>query len=169
VRRLRTEWLQRPADPQSPQPPSALTSAGQRAHLSRLPALVRIIFNRISRVLVRHNIKSVGLRHMILLSLLRPDKDHFRLRTPGVYSILCVCGRIYIGQTGRSADIRLNEHQRHIRLEHPNKSAVAEHSIDQGHRIQFHNSFILSTETRYMSRIVREASKIKLHPLNINR
>jgi hypothetical protein len=34
------------------------------------------VFNRISRVLARHKIKSVGLHHMKLSSLLRPVKDH---------------------------------------------------------------------------------------------
>jgi hypothetical protein len=38
-------------------------------------------------------------------------------------------GRYYIGQTDRSVDIRLKEHQRHIRLEHPDKSAVAEQQL----------------------------------------
>jgi hypothetical protein len=60
-------------------------------------------------------------------------------------------------------DIRLKEHQRHIRREHPDKSAVVEDSIDQGHRIQFHNSSILATKTRYMDLIVREAIEIELH------
>jgi hypothetical protein len=83
--------------------------------------------------------------------------------------IPCECGRVYIGQTGRSVDVRIKEHRRHIRLEHPDKSAVAEHSIDQGHLIQFHNSFILVTKTRYMDRIGREAIEIELHPYNINR
>jgi hypothetical protein len=80
-----------------------------------------------------------------------------------------VSAAVYIGQTGRSVDIRLKEHQRHIRLEHPDKSALAEHSIDQGHRIQFHNASILATKTRYMDLIVREAIEIELHPYNINR
>jgi hypothetical protein len=66
-------------------------------------------------------------------------------------------------------DIRIKEHQRHIRLDHPDKSAVAEHSIDQGHRIQFHNASILATKTRYMDRIVREVIEIELHPYNINK
>jgi hypothetical protein len=70
---------------------------------------------------------------------------------------------------GRSVDIRLKEHQRHIRLEHPDKSAVAEHSIDQGHRIQFDNPSIPATKTRYMDRIFREAIEIELHPYNIKR
>jgi hypothetical protein len=106
---------------------------------------------------------------MKLSSLLRPVKDHLRLRTPRVYRIPCECSRAYIGQAGHSVDIRLKEHQRHIRLKHPDKSAIAEHIIDQGHRIQFHNSSILATKTRYMDRIVREAIEIELHPYNINR
>jgi hypothetical protein len=64
--------------------------------------------------------------------------------------------------------IRLEKHQWHIRLEHTDKSAVAEHSIDQEHPIQFHNSSILATKTRYMNRIVREAIEIGLHPYNID-
>jgi hypothetical protein len=48
-------------------------------------------------------------------------------------------------------------------------SAVAKHSIDQGHRIQFHKSSILTTKTRYMNRIVREAIEIEFNPYNINR
>jgi hypothetical protein len=98
---------------------------------------------------------------MKLSSLLRPVKDHlglWPLRTPG---------RVYIGQTGRSVAIRLQEHQRHIR--HPDKSAVAEHRIDKGYRIQFHNSSILATKTRYVDRIYREDTEIELHPYNINR
>jgi hypothetical protein len=75
--------------------------------------------------------------------------------------------QIYIGQTGRSVDIRLKEHQRYIRLQHPDKSAVAENSIDQGHCIQCHNSSILASKTRYMDRIVRVVIEIELHPYNI--
>jgi hypothetical protein len=138
-------------------------------HSVALLPFVGTVFNRISRVLARHNIKSVGLPHMKLSSLLRPVKDHLGLRTPGVYRIHCECGRVYTGQTGRSVDIRLKEHQRHIRLQHPDKSAIAEHGIDPGHCIQFHNSSILAMKTRYMDHIVREAIEIELHPYNINR
>jgi hypothetical protein len=49
----------------------------------------------------------------------------------------------------------LKEHHRHMRLEHPDKSAIAEHSIDHGHLIQFHKSSILAMKTRYMDRILR--------------
>jgi hypothetical protein len=106
---------------------------------------------------------------MKLSSLFCPVKDHLGLRTPGVYRIPCECNRFYVGKTGHSVDIRLKEHRRHIQLEHLDKSAIAEYSINQGHHIQFHNSSILATKTRYMDRIVREAIVIELHPYNINR
>jgi hypothetical protein len=95
---------------------------------------------------------------MKLSSLFCPVKDHLGLRTPGVYRIPCESGRVYIGQTGHSVDIRLKD-----------KSAIAEHSIAQGHRIQFHNSSILATKTRCMDLTVKEAIEIELHPHNIYR
>jgi hypothetical protein len=66
-------------------------------------------------------------------------------------------------------DARLKEHQRHICLEHPDKSAMAEHSVDLGHRIQFHNTSALATKTQYMDRIVREAIEMELHRNSMNR
>jgi hypothetical protein len=61
------------------------------------------------------------------------------------------------------ADEPFRRHQieRRIRLEYPNSSAVAEHSINNGNRIQFHNGS--------MDSIVKEATEIELHPYNINR
>jgi hypothetical protein len=75
---------------------------------------VGTVFNRISRVLARHNIKSVSLPHMKLSSLLCPVKNHLGLRTPSVYSIPFKCGRVNIRQTGRYVGMRLKDHQRHI-------------------------------------------------------
>jgi hypothetical protein len=115
-------------------------------------------------VLARHNIKSVGLPPRKISSFPRPFKDDLGLRTPGVYSNPCECSQFYIGQTGSSVDTRLKEHQRHIRVEHPDKSTVAERSINLGHRIQLQNTTILSIKPRYMDRIIREAIEIELHP-----
>jgi hypothetical protein len=90
----------------------------------------RPIFSRIRRGLARHNAKSLGLPHKKVSSFLRPAKDNLGIRTPGVYRIPCECGKVCIGQTGRPVDTTLRELQRHLRLEHPGKSAVSEHCAD---------------------------------------
>jgi hypothetical protein len=71
--------------------------------VSFLP-FVDITFNCISRVQSKRNIKTVGLPPRKLSSFLRSVKDHLALKTPGVYSIPCDFGKVYIGQTGRSTD-----------------------------------------------------------------
>jgi hypothetical protein len=76
---------------------------------------------------------------------------------------------VYIGQTGGSIETRVKEHKRHVRLAHPEKSAVAEHSINLGHCMQLHNTSIVAKKSRYMDRIIREAIELKLHPNNINK
>jgi hypothetical protein len=118
-------------------------------------------------VLSQHNIKSVDLSPKKVFGFLWSVKDNLGLRAPGVYRIPCEHGKVYIRQIGRSVDARLKEHQRHIRLEHPEKSAVAEYSVNLGHRIQSHNTSVLATKTQYMDRIVRQATKIELHHNNI--
>jgi hypothetical protein len=125
---------------------------------------VGTIFNRISRMLSRHNIKSVGLPPKKVSGFLRPVIDNLGVRTPGVYRISCECAKLYIGQTGRSVDTRLKEHQRYIRPEHPDKSAVAKHTVDLGQRIQFHETSILATKTRCMDGIVRESLRLSSIP-----
>jgi hypothetical protein len=58
---------------------------------------------------------------------------------------------------------------RHIRLEQPEKSAVAEHSINTGHRIDFSSTSVLDKAAGYMDRLVKEAIEIRLNPRNFNR
>jgi hypothetical protein len=80
-----------------------------------------------------------------------------------MYRIPCECGKVYIGQTGRSIEARCKEHMRHIWLDQPEKSAVAEHSINTGHQIDFNNR-----ASGYMDRLVKEAIQIRLNYKNFN-
>lgn len=96
-------------------------------------------FNRISTWLSRHNIKTLGL----------PPRKVTR-------------------QIGRFTETRIREHHRHIPLYHPEKSVTAEHSMNSGHRIHFHEISILAEKSERTERLVMETTETELHPDNMN-
>jgi hypothetical protein len=104
---------------------------------------VQTTYDCISRTLVKHNIRSVGLLLRKISSFLCPVKDDLGLRTPGVYSMPCECGQVYVGKTSRSSMTRIEEHHWHMRLGHPEKLVVAEHRLEHDHHIKFQNTQIL--------------------------
>jgi hypothetical protein len=59
--------------------------------------------------------------------------DDLGLKVLGTYCIPCECRKVYMVQTGRSIEARCKEHMRHIHLDQPEKSVVAEHSVNTGH------------------------------------
>jgi hypothetical protein len=101
--------------------------------------------------------------------MLRMVKEDVGLKVPGVYRIPCECRKVYVGQTGRSIGARGKEHTRQIRLDKPEKSAVAEHSVNTGLQIDFSNITILDRISGYMDRVVKEAIHVRLNKVNFNR
>lgn len=54
----------------------------------------------------------------------------------GIYKINCnCCDKFYIGKTSRNFNIRFKEHERHTRLNYPEKSTVAKHSIEEHYKL----------------------------------
>jgi hypothetical protein len=82
-----------------------------------------------SRLLAKFNIQTAHIPAKNI-QLLGPAKDKLGLKTAGVYRIPCECGKVYVGQIGRTIEARLREHRRHVRLNQPERSAVAEQFVN---------------------------------------
>ena len=75
-----------------------------------------------------------------------------------VYEIPCNdCSKKYVGQTGNSLHTRLKQHQAACRLLQPEKSALAQHAIDEGHRIDWSKAKVVERATNWRQRLFKEA------------
>ena len=64
----------------------------------------------------------------------------------GVYSIPCLCGKVYIGETWRSFGIRLKEHINDISRNRSEKSGLAEHACSSSHYICMEQAKLIHKE-----------------------
>ncbi|XP_055853213.1 uncharacterized protein LOC129916968 [Episyrphus balteatus] len=87
-----------------------------------------------------------------------------------VYKIKCLgdginhCPSVYVGTSMQKLKNRLAGHRSDINSGHSQKTALALHCIDEGHRPDFNNVDILQTEKHYSKRMLLEM----LHILNTN-
>jgi predicted GIY-YIG superfamily endonuclease len=64
-----------------------------------------------------------------------------------VYSIPCKCGRSYIGETGRPLAVRLRVHRHNLKDGLLEKSKLAQHAYEEGHRVGWDEAKILDIES----------------------
>ena len=66
-----------------------------------------------------------------------------------VYRIPCKdCNAQYIGEKGRALGTRQSEHERAVRLEHVEKSALVEHVKELDHTFAWNEVSVLRNESR---------------------
>jgi predicted GIY-YIG superfamily endonuclease len=109
----------------------------------------------------KHNIRTVFKPHKKLREVVRSVKDEVDPKDrEGVYRISCECQRVYIGQTKRSIKERISEHDRAVRLGQAEKSLIAEHSLKEGHKIEWEKSGAISFKKPKVPRLVKESMEI---------
>lgn len=93
-------------------------------------------------------VKTLTKPHQKIRDLMGSVKDPLGLQVPGVYQIPWSCGKVYVGQTGRTVTIREQEYKYHLRTGNTDKSAVAQHGWDTGHEIWFGKTVLLHRSSR---------------------
>ena len=86
-----------------------------------------------------------------------------------VYEVNCDCGEIYIGETGRPRDVRLDEHVKDIQHGRVQKSAPARHASECDGAMRPMEAKTLAVERHWRKRTVREAIEIKARDPFMNR
>ena len=132
---------------------------------------VKGLSEALRRCLQQQGIRTVFRSDTTLRShLVRPKDTVDPAKQDGVvYKIPCECGKVYIGETGRSMHERIKEHDRDIRLARTQSSAVSEHSNATGHYPLWDEVKFIDRDPHWYTRRVKEAIHIRLHPDNINR
>jgi hypothetical protein len=123
------------------------------------------VTDRIARVLSKKEIKTSFKPLETIKHNMRSVKDKIDPhKGKGIYKIECSCGKCYIGETGRSFQIRIKEHGADIKNERICTSALAEHSLKTRHHIRLEDTKILAKENHLFKRRIREAIEIRKHP-----
>ena len=75
-----------------------------------------------------------------------------------VYSIPCTtCSKVYIGQTGRLLQTRIEEHKTAVKYAKCDVSAVAEHVWERNHHVDFQSVSILARDCNLNQRLSLES------------
>ena len=87
-----------------------------------------------------------------------------------MYRIPCgTCPKVYIGQTGRTLELRLKEHKRALTSGNVSQSAVVEHAMDESHTIKWEEAEVVDHHPHYWQRCALEAWHIPTERHKMNR
>jgi hypothetical protein len=128
---------------------------------------VQGVTDRIRKILEKRNIGTRFTTEKKISQILPTPKDKLPLfQSEGIYKVECLCGKCYIGQTGRSIQCRLKEHSRAIKQYDKEKSALAEHKFEDGdHTFDLEKTVVLAKTSKYHQRLIREAIEIRKNPI----
>ena len=118
--------------------------------------------DKISKILNKHNINVAFTPANTIRQLFNSVNDPINPKhQKGVYVIPCSCGKEYIGETGRSLNIRIKEHTADLRRERTSKSALVEHVHSSSHYICIEDVKLVKKEDHYLKRKIKEAIEIE--------
>jgi hypothetical protein len=118
------------------------------------------VSEKFKRIGNRYNIRKIfNTQHNIRSSLMktRPERDPLQT-AQCIYSISCECGRNYTSETDRPLSVRLREHRHHLQQGLLEKSKLAQHAYEEGHRLGWDDARILDIERNSRYRKYKESA-----------
>ena len=114
---------------------------------------VRNLSERIEMSCKDLNVKIVFQSHRTMRTILTSVKNKpAEEKVKGVvYQVDCSCGDTYIGETGRTLEVRLMEHMRAVKTQQ-STNGIAVHVKETGHDIQWNNAQVLEQEPMWWKR-----------------
>jgi len=131
----------------------------------------RGLSEKLQRCLSDHKIKAFFKPIRTIGDKLRNGKDpvHPFERQGAVYCVPCGnCNQKYFGETKRSFNTRKKEHINYIKHFHPEKSALAKHTLELDHRMNWSKTQIVAFENDFRKRRFIESFFINSTPNVIN-
>ena len=135
---------------------------------------IRNTSESVRRILATVNIRTCFKPHRTLRHLLVYAKGRVQMdqKIGVIYKIPCsTCNQVYIGQTGRTLQHRVKEHQRSLTSWDGFyvTSAVAEHAIKTGHTINWSGAQVIDQSTNFHHRNLLESWHIQSNGNALNR
>ena len=119
---------------------------------------VRGVSERLGAILREVGVEATMGPTRTLRSLLVRKRPAKAKQLGNVYRITCSsCPWTYVGETGRCVDERRKEHLRACRELDVDRSEVARHVAETGHKLDLGNIKVLDRETSWRRRVVKEA------------
>jgi hypothetical protein len=121
---------------------------------------VKGVSEKFKRIGNRYNIRTIfKIKHKLRSSLMKTRPERDRQQTARcVYSIPCECGGSYIVETGRPLAVRLREHKHSLKEGLLEKSKLARHAYEEGHRVGWDEARILEIESNSRYRKYKESA-----------
>ena len=133
---------------------------------------IKGVSDKIKRILLETGVQ-VAFKLFLTIGRFLPslkDEINHNEKSNLIYEVPCQnCPFVYIGQTKRDLKSRIKEHQRAIKYQRPEKSALCQHSMENDHLIDWSKVKILKVEHDYSKRLFIKSWYINEKPQVLNR
>jgi predicted GIY-YIG superfamily endonuclease len=124
---------------------------------------VKGISDMFKRIGNKYNIKTIfktehTLRNVFVRT--KPDTKSQQQIKHCIYSIPCECGRRYIGETSRPLEVRIKEHKHNLKEGLLEKSKLAQHAYEEGHRIKWDEAKAIQKKPDTIYRKYKESAHL---------